>query len=60
MSEWRRARHCDSNGCVEVQDAGSQVFLRSSEAPHNTAWLSRREWQEFVAAVKRGDFDDVA
>lgn len=59
MNEWIRA--CGSSSCVEVKFPGafdeSWVVVRSSDHPADFVSFSNEEWDTFVAAVKRGEFD---
>ena len=57
VTGWIRTR-CDSATCVEVRRQGPVVQLRSTTYPAYLD-LSVPEWREFVAAVKRGEFDGV-
>lgn len=52
-------RACSLGDCVEVTSGGGGVELCSTLDPWSCVYLSRSEWDAFVAAVKRGDFDDV-
>lgn len=60
MNEWWTPNRCESSGCVEVAEVVAGVELRSSRRPDVTVLVDRDEWVEFVAAVKAGDFDEVA
>lgn len=47
---------CDTNSCIRVDATGPVVRIESTEtgaAMHAT----RKEWQAFLDAVKRGVFD---
>lgn len=57
---WKKPTRCDSNGCVEVAEVATGVELRSSRRPDTVLLVDADEWVEFVAAVKAGDFDEVA
>ncbi|HEY8533179.1 MAG TPA: DUF397 domain-containing protein [Micromonospora sp.] len=55
---WRRSRHCESNACVEVRDAGARVATRDGADPGGPVlWFSRAVWAAFVAGVRAGVFD---
>lgn len=58
MSEWKKPGRCESAHCVEVNDAGSFVLLRSSESPLLMAELTKAEFSVFVQAVKDGEYDE--
>jgi hypothetical protein len=52
---WKKA--CDSGGCVEVDaEAAGQVLVRDSKDPEVVLTFTRKEWDEFIAAVKAGTF----
>jgi hypothetical protein len=51
-------RQCDSGACVEIAAQSEAVMLRSSAAPKATLTLTRAEWEEFLAGVKKGLFDN--
>lgn len=56
--EWYRP--CDTSACVEVYRSGGSglVFLRTTwGGPNNVTTILEEEWQEFIAAVKDGEFD---
>lgn len=53
---WRRAR-CESNACAEVRHLGDRVQIRSTLRPETVVVLDLAEWEQFVAGVKRGDYD---
>lgn len=54
--QWQRVK-CESNTCVEIATDGPTVLLRSSDHRDGIATMSRDEWHEFVAAIKRREFD---
>jgi hypothetical protein len=54
---WHRS--CESGACVEAAKAGEVVLLRSTLNPEAPVTLRRDEWFEFLAGVKKGDFDDL-
>jgi hypothetical protein len=43
---------------VEIAAQSEAVMLRSSAAPKATLTLTRAEWEEFLAGVKKGLFDN--
>lgn len=53
---WKKP--CDTSACVEVDDdsADPQVFVRDSKNPEVVLTFTRKEWDEFIAAVKSGTF----
>lgn len=54
---WRKARRCDSGTCVEVRVTDNVVGMRDSKDPHGPVlWLTRTEWEDFVAGIEAGDF----
>ena len=58
--QWRTARKCDTGACVEIGILGDSVLIRNSaDRDGERLTLSRGEWQEFVAAMKRGDLDGL-
>lgn len=48
------------NGQVQARRDKHSVYISSSAAPSLRLILSPREWEEFLAGVKAGDFDDLA
>jgi len=57
---WRISRTCDGGACVMVARDGESVLFGNTSKPDDPAvTLTRAEWQEFLAGVKRGDFDDL-
>lgn len=56
--QWRQTM-CDAGHCIEVQHEYGSVILRSSKHPQDLLIVDQEEWDEFVAAVKRGEFDQL-
>lgn len=55
---WQRSSACESGACVEVAITDNAVMVRNSANPDDMlATKSHSEWQEFLAAVKDGNFD---
>ena len=55
---WRSASRCDGGACVEIGTLGEIVMVRRSPDPDGPCiTLSREEWQDFIAGVKKGSFD---
>ncbi|MEV4512795.1 DUF397 domain-containing protein [Dactylosporangium sp. NPDC049525] len=55
-ANWRKSCLCDSVNCVEVAEAGSEVFIRNSRKPGEVLRVSREDWDVFAAGVAAGDF----
>jgi len=56
--EWTSA--CNYGDCVQIRRSENRlVAIRSSVLPEWVVVVSPEEWDEFVAAVKRGDLDGV-
>jgi hypothetical protein len=58
--DWRKARTCATNECVEVACSETGVRLRNSASPHGEVTATSAEWRAFVHAVKAGEFDDLS
>ncbi len=57
---WHVSKTCDGGACVKVAPDGDAVLLSSTTQPDGpTIAYTRAEWQEFVAGIRRGDFDDL-
>jgi predicted secreted Zn-dependent protease len=57
---WRVSRTCDGGHCVIVACRGDWVLFGNSAEPDGPVYAySKAEWNEFIAGVKRGDFDDI-
>jgi hypothetical protein len=55
---WRK--RCSTGGCVEVAETGAAVLVRQSEdpeGPHLT--ISHEAWEEFLRAIRAGEFEPV-
>lgn len=49
---------CSKGACVEVEHVADGVAVRSTKHADLDALLfDHQEWSEFLAAVKRGEFD---
>lgn len=60
MIEWIRSSACGAGECVEVAfDLGNDpeyAGIRTNTMPTEVIWVSRDEWEAFVAGVKAGEF----
>jgi hypothetical protein len=58
---WQKSSTSGTTNCVEVGPEGGDVLLRDSKKPHGE-WLrfSAVEWEVFLDAAKRGEFDHIA
>lgn len=58
---WRRGSFCYEGNCAEAQllPNDTMVAFRNSDVPEVMTVHSRREWTNFVLAVKAGEFDDL-
>jgi len=54
--EWRRARRCGTNACVEVARVESGYLVRGTADPEHALFFSEAEWAAFIAGVQDGDF----
>ena len=55
--EWRRSSACGGSGCVDVSVSGDVVSVRATATPGVVVLFTRREWADFIAGVKAGEFD---
>ena len=57
---WRVARACNGGACIQVASQGQGVVIGDSKVPDGPVLTySSLEWNQFVAGVKNGDFDDL-
>jgi uncharacterized protein DUF397 len=58
-SDFRSSSFCSSGGCVEVALLpDGRVAVRDGKDPQRSAhFYSVGEWRDFVAGVKKGEFD---
>jgi hypothetical protein len=59
--EWHVSRACDTGACVKVARKGAVVVIGTTnnpDGPFNE--FTVEEWRQFLAAVKLGDFDEIA
>jgi predicted secreted Zn-dependent protease len=57
---WRISRTCDSGACVGVARRGASVLIANTNDLKGTiAEFTADEWHQFLAGVKRGDFDGI-
>jgi hypothetical protein len=60
---WRKSTKSTmpDNNCVEIGVVERVVLIRDSKNPGGpTLRISREVWGDFLCAIRRGDFDDVA
>ena len=59
MSDWKKARGCGDNACVEVKDCteAGEVWIRHSGHPMRVMAFTAEEWRAFIAGAKEGEFD---
>lgn len=59
--DWRKARRSMNNGnCAEVATAIGAVAVRDSKDPQGLVLrYSLTSWHSFLAAAKKGDFDEL-
>ena len=51
---------CIIGQCVQVVNGeGGKILIRKSDDPEIVVTVPREEWNAFVEAVKRGDFDNI-
>ena len=56
--QWRRAKRCGSNACIEVARSGEQYLVRDSKRPEiKPLEFTAAEWDAFLAGARSGDFD---
>jgi Domain of unknown function (DUF397) len=57
---WRKAQRSVGNGaCVELAPADGMIAIRDSKDPYGPIlWYSAADWQVFLDAAKRGEFDN--
>ena len=56
---WRVAP-CQGGSCVRVAHTGGAILIGDTKNPDgDVLTYTLSEWQEFVAAVKQGYFDDL-
>jgi predicted secreted Zn-dependent protease len=57
---WRTALSCESGACVQVAADQGSILIGSTRQPSGPMLeYTPAEWREFVAGIKRGDFDDL-
>jgi predicted secreted Zn-dependent protease len=57
---WRTALSCDGGACVQVAAEQHSILIGNSRQPDGPVLeYTPDEWHEFVAGIKKGDFDDL-
>lgn len=57
---WRKSRTCESGACVGVARYGELVLVGNTSNPDSpVSTFTAKEWSEFLAGAKLGDFDDL-
>jgi hypothetical protein len=54
---WRKSSECANGECVEIARRPGRVLLRRSQDPHGVLEFTAAEWETFVSALHRGEFD---
>ena len=55
---WHRGNSCADNSCVEAARQDERVYVRDSKQPDGAVLcFTLREWEVFLGAAKRGEFD---
>jgi hypothetical protein len=58
---WCVSRTCESGACVKVARRGDSVLIGTTRNPEAAITeFTTDEWRQFLADVKRGDFDGIA
>jgi len=58
---WRKSSFSSNNGCVEVADTATHVWVRDSKDRGGPVLaFTRHEWTVFLAGVRAGEFDGAA
>ena len=56
--QWRKAKQCGTNACVEVARVGDQYLIRDTKHPEDGPLrFTVTEWTAFIDGVRDGDFD---
>jgi len=59
--KWRTSRACESAGCVGVARQGEFVLVGDTTNPEGPmSKFTLKEWSDFLAVAKLGDFDNLA
>ncbi len=59
--DWCVSRTCESGACVQVARRGDSVLIGTTSNPEGPITeFTTDEWRQFLAGVKRGDFDGIA
>jgi len=59
--DWRISRTCEGGACVGVARLGEFVLIGNTSNPESpVSRFTVKEWSEFLAGAKLGDFDDLA
>jgi predicted secreted Zn-dependent protease len=57
---WRTALSCNGGACVQVAATEHAILIGNTRQPGGPVLsYTPDEWHEFVAGVKKGDFDDL-
>jgi predicted secreted Zn-dependent protease len=57
---WRTPLTCNGGACIKVAASGQAILIADSKQPEGPILsYSHDEWQQFVAGIKNGDFDDL-
>ena len=57
---WRTALSCNGGACVQVAATENGLLLGNTRQPSGPMLsYTPDEWREFVAGIKKGDFDDL-
>jgi hypothetical protein len=57
---WAKSRRCDTYACVEVALNDDGAAMRNTVDPETMLSFGVTAWQDFIAAIKDGEFDRYA
>jgi len=58
--EWLVSRTCDSGACIGVARKGDSVLIANTSRPGSPITeFTVKEWRQFLAGAKLGDFDGI-
>jgi hypothetical protein len=56
LPNWKKPVRCDNGNCAEVAHLGTGIGIRDSTMPDVALEFPKRDWNQFMRAMRAGEF----